>query len=85
VLTIFLIFLLLFHASYTLTKNSDFWYNGFMTNQEKNDGLALKIFSEMCCSNCSCKSENESQKISEIDNAGREKFWEDIGRPNDGI
>jgi len=56
-----------------------------MTNQEKNDGLALKIFSEICCSNCSCKSENESQKISEIDNAGREKFWEDIGRPDDGI
>lgn len=47
----------------------------------ENDNLALKIFSEMCCDNCSCKSETESQKISEIDNAGREKFWEDIGRP----
>lgn len=28
----------------------------------------------------------ESQKISEIDNMGREKFWEDLGRPeNDGL
>lgn len=28
----------------------------------------------------------ESQKISETDNMGREKFWEDIGRPeNDGL
>lgn len=28
----------------------------------------------------------ESQKISETDNMGREKFWEDIGRPeNDGF
>lgn len=28
----------------------------------------------------------ESQKISEIDNMGRERFWEDIGRPeNDGL
>jgi hypothetical protein len=28
----------------------------------------------------------ESQKISENDNMGREKFWEDLGRPvNDGL
>ena len=28
----------------------------------------------------------ESEKISENDNMGREKFWEDIGRPeNDGL
>ncbi len=28
----------------------------------------------------------ESQKISENDNMGREKFWEDMGRPeNDGL
>lgn len=28
----------------------------------------------------------ESQKISEIDNMGREKFWEDLGRPeNNGL
>lgn len=28
----------------------------------------------------------ESEKISEIDNMGREKFWEDLGRPeNDGL
>lgn len=29
---------------------------------------------------------SESKKISEIDNMGREKFWEDLGRPeNDGL
>jgi hypothetical protein len=28
----------------------------------------------------------ESQKISEIDNMGLEKFWEDLGRPeNNGL
>ncbi len=28
----------------------------------------------------------ESEKFSEIDNMGREKFWEDLGRPdNDGL
>lgn len=28
----------------------------------------------------------ESQQIPETDNMGREKFWEDIGRPeNDGL
>jgi len=28
----------------------------------------------------------ESEKISEIDNMGREKFWHDLGRPeNDGL
>lgn len=28
----------------------------------------------------------ESEKISETDNMGREKFWEDLGRPeNDGL
>jgi hypothetical protein len=29
---------------------------------------------------------SESEKISETDNMGRERFWEDIGRPeNDGL
>ena len=29
---------------------------------------------------------SESQKISDFDNMGREKFWEDLGRPeNDGL
>jgi hypothetical protein len=41
----------------------------------ENDGLALKIFKESCCDNCSCKSEADAIKI--IDNMGREKFWED--------
>lgn len=43
----------------------------------ENNGLALKIFQKECCENCSCRSQAESQKISEIDNMGREKFWED--------
>jgi hypothetical protein len=37
--------------------------------------LATKIFSDMVCIGC------ESKHISEIDNMGREKFWEDLGRP----
>lgn len=39
--------------------------------------LAAKIFSETCCSNC----QHESKSIVETDNMGREKFWEDLGRP----
>lgn len=35
---------------------------------------------------CYNKAMSESQKISENDNMGREKFWEDLGRPeNDGL
>jgi len=51
------------------------------TQSVENNGLALQMFKEMCCDNCSCQ--NESSKIEETDNMGREKFWEDIGRPND--
>lgn len=40
-----------------------------------NDGLALKIFKDSCCSQCTC--ENESSKIVETDAMGREKFWEE--------
>lgn len=29
---------------------------GYMT---ENDGLALKLFQEICCDGCSCKSEND--------------------------
>ena len=28
--------------------------------------------------------QTESNPIKETDNMGREKFWEDLGRPNDG-
>lgn len=28
-----------------------------------NDGLALKIFSEFCCDGCSCKSEQDHEKL----------------------
>lgn len=44
------------------------------SQQPENNGLALKIFQEMCCENCSCKKESES--IMNIDNMGREKYWE---------
>lgn len=34
--------------------------NSRVTNKIiKNDGLALKIFSDFCCNGCSCKSEND--------------------------
>ena len=31
------------------------------------------------CTGCQC----EKTPIVEIDNMGREKFWEDLGRPNE--
>lgn len=39
--------------------------------------LSIKIFSDLCCSNCQC----ESAAIPVTDAMGREKFWEDLGRP----
>ena len=47
--------------------------------QPENNGLFLQMFKEMCCDNCSCMT--ESQILKDTDNMGREKFWEDIGRP----
>lgn len=38
--------------------------------------LATKIFSDLVCAEC------ESKPIVETDNMGREKFWEDLGRPD---
>lgn len=38
--------------------------------------LAAKIFSETVCKDC------ESKHMPVTDNMGREKFWEDLGRPN---
>ncbi len=32
-------------------------------DEVKNDGLALKIFSEICCNSCSCKSESDHEKL----------------------
>jgi hypothetical protein len=37
--------------------------------------LTVKIFSDLVCVEC------ESKPIQETDNMGREKFWEDLGRP----
>ena len=37
--------------------------------------LSVKIFSDLVCAEC------ESKPIVETDNMGREKFWEDLGRP----
>lgn len=39
------------------------------------ENLSQKIFSDLVCSEC------ESKPIVETDNMGREKFWEDLGRP----
>ena len=41
----------------------------------------LQMFKEACCESCSCM--RESEPIKETDAMGREKFWEDLGRPND--
>lgn len=77
-LTIFFGFIFLDHVSYTFTKFSDFWYNGFM--DKKYENLSVKIFSDLCCSNCTCQTESQPMPIT--DNMGREVFWEDLGRPN---
>ncbi len=37
--------------------------------------LATKIFSDLVCAEC------ESKPIPVTDDMGREKFWEDLGRP----
>jgi hypothetical protein len=39
------------------------------------DNLSQKLFSDNVCKEC------ESKPIVEFDNMGREKFWEDLGRP----
>lgn len=44
--------------------------------------LAVKIFSETCCSGCTCQ--RESTPIPETDAMGREIFWLDIGRKIEG-
>jgi hypothetical protein len=36
--------------------------NAMWKDEVKNDGLALKIFSEFCCDGCSCKSESDHDK-----------------------
>lgn len=78
-LTIFFVCLFLKSASYIFKIFSDFWYNEFM--DKKYENLSVKIFSDLCCSECLC--ETESKNIPVTDNIGREIFWEDLGRPND--
>lgn len=39
------------------------------------ESLAAKLFSDSVCAEC------ESKPIVETDAMGREKFWEDLGRP----
>ena len=46
----------------------------------KYENLSVKIFSDLCCSNCTCQTESQHMPIT--DNMGREVFWEDLGRPN---
>ena len=48
-------------------------------NFEQKPNLVSNIFEQEVCNNCSCKT--ESAHIPETDNMGREKFWEDLGRP----
>jgi hypothetical protein len=55
----------------------DNFENWLETREPEN--LSVKIFSETVCSDCLC--ENESKPMVEKDNMGREKFWEDLGRP----
>lgn len=45
------------------------------------ENLSVKIFSDLCCSECLCQ--NESKSIPVTDAMGREIFWEDLGRPKD--
>ena len=44
---------------------------------KEHENLSVKIFSDLCCKDC----EFESNTILETDAMGREKFWEDLGRP----
>jgi len=46
------------------------------------ENLAVKLFSETCCSGCTCQ--RESKAIPETDAMGREIFWLDIGRKSEG-
>lgn len=39
------------------------------------ENLSQKLFSDIVCKEC------ESKSMTETDNMGREKFWEDLGRP----
>jgi hypothetical protein len=39
------------------------------------ENLSQKLFSDLVCAEC------ESKPMLETDNMGREKFWEDLGRP----
>jgi hypothetical protein len=41
----------------------------------KPSSLSQKLFSDIVCKEC------ESKPMVESDNMGREKFWEDLGRP----
>ena len=49
--------------------------NQFDTEFPKYENLSVKIFSDLCCSNCVCQ--NESAGIEITDNMGRKIFWED--------
>lgn len=47
--------------------------------QKEMQNLSQKIFSDLVCNNC----QYESKPITPTDAMGREKFWEDLGRPQD--
>jgi hypothetical protein len=56
------------------------WDIDFQEEPKAPENLATKIFSETVCQSC----ETESTPMKQIDNMGREVFWEDLGRPSDG-
>jgi hypothetical protein len=70
-----------------MEPNGKEFYMGILDNLEnawddldhyaEHQNLVSKIFSETVCSDCSY----ESKPMVETDNMGREKFWEDLGRP----
>ena len=64
------------HISQSQTKNNMSTESAWDEEFSFDRSLASKIFSEMVCAQC------ESTPIKETDAMGREKFWEDLGRPD---
>lgn len=59
------------------------WDIDFQDEPVEPVNLSSKIFSDLVCENCSEKAVYESEPMANIDSMGREKFWEDLGRPED--
>jgi hypothetical protein len=59
------------------------WDIDFQEEPKATETWAAKIFSDLVCEKCSEKAEYESNPMANTDAMGREKFWEDLGRPED--